>query len=84
MKEKPVKAPRSWKAKRNCPRCGGLPDAFTELYQDTTATFKAVDGIPGQEGLWDFGTPYGVRARCGSCGNEWRLKGFQSIQQLKP
>lgn len=65
-----------------CPKCGGSPDSFLELYRDHGISFYMEDGKLEREGILEPGEPYKVEALCGTCGHQWRLRGVMQITDL--
>jgi hypothetical protein len=67
--------------KIKCPKCGGAPVEYVELWQGASITFdaKTFESFSGG----DYGDPYCVQATCGCCGHIWRLHGITQITEIK-
>lgn len=67
-----------------CPKCGGTPARYCELWRDHTMDFEADEnGMPDEEGYMEPGHAYRVSAICGECGHHWYLKGVSQITDLR-
>lgn len=70
---------------RRCPRCGGLPKTYTEVWTGHYIEFGAkADGTPEAEGFMGEGHATHINAVCGKCEHTWRLRGVQWVSDLRP
>lgn len=70
---------------RRCPRCGGLPKSYSEIWTGHYIEFKAnADGTPEAEGFMGEGHAKHVNAVCGMGELIWRLRGVRWVDDLRP
>ena len=69
---------------RRCPKCGGIPNEYREVWTDHGIAFDADDGgMPAAVGYTYDGVPRYVVASCRECGWAWRLRGIQQITEVR-
>lgn len=66
---------------RRCPKCAGSITELVEVWMGDTMSFDVADLDNG----WSHqsGCPSHVEAICGACNHQWRLRGVDSIQDLR-
>lgn len=72
------------KHKPRCPKCGGAPNEYREVWDKAGISFDADEaGRPADEGYAYEGYPTSVLASCGKCSWCWKLKGVTQITEVR-